>query len=183
MALAAAVPSKAEIRGGGKNTLLERLRSPRPAVAKRDESSWGPFANRSSIANQPPDAKNNRSQDSVSSKDVNSKKFLYLIRVKNCNQAQIDDFYLTETEAENLARVETGGVPGYRYEIPRTQWLGKDWDSESSWIPWKYNYRGPIQRRFCTSLRPSLSHLSPRLRNSILLRRDSFLCDALQKED
>jgi hypothetical protein len=33
--------------------------------------------------------------------------------------------------ARKLANALTGSVSGYDYNIPHTQWLGKDWNSES----------------------------------------------------
>jgi len=43
-------------------------------------------------------------------------------------------------EAKLLAKALTTFNLGYDYNISHTQWLGPDWNSESSWIPWKYNY-------------------------------------------
>jgi hypothetical protein len=51
-------------------------------------------------------------------------------------------------EAKQLADAQTTYKLGYNYDIPHTQWLGKDWNSKSSWIPWKYDYRKLIGDNF-----------------------------------
>lgn len=51
-------------------------------------------------------------------------------------------------EAHLLAKAQTTFKLGYPYNIPHTQWLGPDWNSESSWYPWKYNYRKLIGDNF-----------------------------------
>lgn len=46
-----------------------------------------------------------------------------------------------------LAKAQTTFNLGYPYNIPHTQWLGPDWNSESSWM-WRYNYRKLIGDNF-----------------------------------
>ncbi|KUJ22302.1 uncharacterized protein LY89DRAFT_293192 [Mollisia scopiformis] len=43
---------------------------------------------------------------------------------------------------------QTTFVPGYNYDIPHTQWLGKDWNSDIWWGPFEWNYREIIANNF-----------------------------------
>jgi len=47
-------------------------------------------------------------------------------------------------EARSLMTAQTTWIPGYDFNIPHTQWLGKDWNSDIWWGPFEWNYRSII---------------------------------------
>ena len=70
---------------------------------------------------------------------------------KDCDagkKAKIQDAW---NEASLLAHAQTNVVLGYNYDIPHTQWLGKDWDSEK-WSYWNWDYYSIIAKNMIRAL-------------------------------
>jgi hypothetical protein len=114
-----------------------------PLVTRDDTYSWPFPANQSSIVNQTSEPKNNPPQDmNVTAQPVGTttdgsipRKFIET----KCDAGR--KFKISEAwkEAKLLADAQTTFRGGY------TQWLGKIWNSESSWRPPRWNFRKLIQ--------------------------------------
>ena len=142
IALATSSPFFTERKG--KYTLYRRDPSVLDSLVTRDDASFFPFpANQSSIidaGSEPTDLPPGdlTVDDYAASTDGSiPRKFIET----KCDAGK--KFKITNAwkEANLLAKAQTTFNLGYNYNIPHTQWLGPDWNSESSWIPWKYNYR------------------------------------------
>jgi len=59
----------------------------------------------------------------------------FLLTVERCDDKWRKKLEGAWKEAQQLQQAQTVFNIGYNYDIPHTQWLGKDWNSESSWIP------------------------------------------------
>lgn len=60
---------------------------------------------------------------------------------KNCTREKRANIIEAWGSAKKMAKAQTEFRPSYDDNTPHTQWLGRDWNSEPSWIPWKWNYR------------------------------------------
>lgn len=134
----------------GKYTMYKRqLSSVDPLVARDDTYSWPFPANQSSIVDQASEPKNNPPQDmNVTAQPVGTttdgsipRKFIET----KCDTGKKYKISEAWKEAKLLADAQTTFRGGYNFDIPHTQWLGKDWNSESSWRPWRWNFRKLIQ--------------------------------------
>jgi hypothetical protein len=141
LGLATALSLSQEKRGGF--TIYKRTND--------DDTDFFPFpANKSSIVSestQPPGGPSGNLTPDASTITINGqipRKFI---------ETQCDDerkFKITDAwdEANLLAQAQTTFKLGYEYNIPHTQWLGENWNDESSWIPWRYDYRKLIGDNF-----------------------------------
>ncbi|KAI9764588.1 MAG: hypothetical protein M1840_008317 [Geoglossum simile] len=147
----------------GKYTIYKRQSSSvDPLVERADPFTWPFPANKSSIVDQASEPKDNPPQDlQVTVKPVSTtgqipRKFIE----EKCDNDKKSKITEAWKEAKLLADAQTILHAGYRYDIPHTQWLGKDWNSESSWIPWRWNFRQLIQDNF-SRLRKLYSNDAP----------------------
>ncbi|KAK4696662.1 hypothetical protein P7C71_g1303, partial [Lecanoromycetidae sp. Uapishka_2] len=60
---------------------------------------------------------------------------------KKCTLDQKQKITAAWEEAKLLAQAQTTYKLLYQYNIPHTRWLGKDWNSQGSYIPWRYDFR------------------------------------------
>jgi hypothetical protein len=118
---------------------------------RADDTDFFPFpANKSSIVSestQPPDAPPQNLTVDVTTITINDQIPRKFIETK-CDAGKKLKITNAWDEANLLAKAQTTFKFGYNYDIPHTQWLGKSWNDESSWIPWRYNYRKLIGDNF-----------------------------------
>ena len=69
---------------------------------------------------------------------------------KNCNAGKKLKIREAWKEAKLLADAQTKTVLSYNYDIPHTQWLGKDWNSDG-WSFWNWDYRSMIAKNMVRS--------------------------------
>lgn len=69
---------------------------------------------------------------------------------KKCDAGQKFKIKEAWKDAKLLADAQTKTVLGYNYDIPHTQWLGKDWNSDG-WSFWKWDYRSMIAKNMVRS--------------------------------
>lgn len=149
LTLATASPFFTEKKG--KYTLYKRDSLAFDSLVMRDEASFFPFpANTSSVvdaATQPADPPPGDLTVDDYTADSDGSIPRKLIEAK-CDAGKKSKITSSWAEANLLAKAQTSFVLGYEYNILHTQWLGPDWNSESSWIPWKYDYRKLIGDNF-----------------------------------
>lgn len=129
------------------NALFAKERSRAFTINRRagdSQKDFFPFpANKSSIVSKETEPKDTPEQDlsTFSFPHITGGQIPRHFIEKGCDAGRKFKIESAWTEAKKLADAQTNFQLGYNYDIPHTQWLGKDWNSESSWIPWKYNYR------------------------------------------
>ncbi|TVY87169.1 hypothetical protein LAWI1_G007467, partial [Lachnellula willkommii] len=118
---------------------------------RANDNDFFPFpANKSSIVSestQPPDDPSQNLTVGVSPITINGQIPRKFIETK-CDAGKKLKITNAWGEANLLAKAQTTFNLGYNYDIPHTQWLGKNWNDESSWIPWRYDYRKLIGDNF-----------------------------------
>ena len=86
------------------------------------------------------------SGNSVTTQGQISRKFIE----KKCDAGKKFKIKEAWKEAKLLAAAQTKTVLGYNYDIPHTQWLGKDWNSDA-WSFWNWDYRSLIGKNMVRS--------------------------------
>ncbi|KAL9127037.1 MAG: hypothetical protein Q9175_007814 [Cornicularia normoerica] len=134
----------------GKYTFYKRDSSALDSLITRDDAPFFPFpANQSYIVDpgsqsDPPPG--NLTVGNYTAATVGSipRKFIK----RNCDAGKKRKIINSWAEANLLAKAQTSLRPGYPYDIPHSQWLGPNWNSEASWFPWMKNYRKLIGDNF-----------------------------------
>ena len=136
----------------GKYTLYKEDITGASSILGRDDPGVWPWpANKSSIvdAASTPDMPSQNltlGTSPFTTQGQISKKFIE----KKCDAGKKFKIEEAWKEAKLLATAQTTTVLGYNYDIPHTQWLGKDWNSDS-WSFWKWDYRSIISKNMVRS--------------------------------
>lgn len=117
--------------------------NPDPGLWPLQIIDWPFSANRSKVAAT--DAKLENMLLNASTKDdgkVGARCEISKAFIDNsCGDDQKKKILAAWDESRLLVDAQTKTVHGYRYDIPHSQWLGKDWNSGSSWILWRTDFR------------------------------------------
>ncbi|PVH92050.1 hypothetical protein DM02DRAFT_701765 [Periconia macrospinosa] len=135
--------------------------------ARDDPGPWPPQiidwpfpANTSEVTEKPENKPPNSSAENdgeVKAGSEISKAFID----KSCDDGQRERILTAWDEARALVDAQTSIVPGYPYDIPHSQWLGKDWNSGTPLWPY-HNAFGTRNRENFSRLKAVFSKEAPK---------------------